>query len=86
MLKSIIDMQRLQIQRLQHTKTHVNSIKPLQCGSMWYSTQTNEDKSTEMVVGAAETVNPQRTLKDKIMDYFFSSKSVCIIRKQTLFL
>lgn len=76
-------MQRLQIQRFLHTKSLVNSIKPLHCGTMWYSTEGNGDKSTKITGGVeaaavAKTVKPKRTLKDKIIDYFASSKSVSI--------
>lgn len=76
-------MQRLQIQRFHHTNSLVNSIKPLHCGSMWYSTETTGEKSIKMAAEApVKTVKPKRTLKDKIIDYFASSKSVCIKPKK----
>lgn len=82
--------QRLQIQRFHHTKLLENSIKPIHCGSKWYSTETTEDKSTKITAGdvsATKTVTPKRTLKERIINYLSSSKSVCRQKqlKQNLF-
>lgn len=88
-IKSVVDVQQLQIRRLHQTKLPINSISSLHCcysirfsgtpkipSNRWYSTETPAQHTKATTTD--EAIQPKRTLKERIIAYFHTKKSVCI--------
>lgn len=77
-MKSIIDMQRLQIQRFQHTNSPVSLMKSMNCcysigfngihkihSNRWYSTETTDATVEKLAATDNKTATTSKTVQPK---------------------